>query len=273
MSTPADLAELDRHIAVSRVDDGRWSADLRAAWSVGGGLNGGYLLAVLGNAVRAALPQTPDPLVVSAYFTAAAVAGPAEVSVEVKRTGRSRTTVAAELSQQGSARVSALATYGDLAGLPAQVLTTAQRPAMPPVEECVPSTLAPEEVQAIAPLMSRFEMRFHPEQVGWAVGSPSGEGVLSAWFRLPDREPDAISLLGAVDALPPVTFPLGMPGWAPTLELTAHVRAVPAPGWLLLRHETRNMAGGLFEEDCEVWDAAGRLVAQSRQLALQPRPA
>ena len=71
--------------------------------------------------------------------------------------------------------------------------------------------------------------------------------------------------------LPPVTFDLGMPGWAPTLELTAHVRAHPAPGWLKVRHATRNMAGGMFEEDCEIWDSAGRLVAQSRQLA-SPSP-
>jgi hypothetical protein len=75
-----------------------------------------------------------------------------------------------------------------------------------------------------------------------------------------------------LDALPPVTFGLGMPGWAPTLELTAHVRAEPAPGWMKVRHATRNMAGGMFEEDCEIWDSAGRLVAQSRQLARAPRP-
>ena len=96
--------------------------------------------------------------------------------------------------------------------------------------------------------------------------------MLQAWFRLADeREPDPLALLMTVDALPPVTFDLGMPGWAPTLELTAHVRAHPAPGWLKVRHATRNMAGGMFEEDCEVWDSAGRLVAQSRQLARQPR--
>jgi len=41
---------------------------------------------------------------------------------------------------------------------------------------------------------------------------------------------------------------------------------------LIVRHATRNISGGQFEEDCEVWDATGRLVAQSRQLALLPRP-
>ena len=121
--------------------------------------------------------------------------------------------------------------------------------------------------------MSRFDMRFDAASAGWAVGAPSGRGLIQCWFRLPGREPDPLALLLAVDAMPPVTFDLGLPGWAPTLELTVHVRARPAPGWLRLRHATRNVAGGMFEEDCEVWDSAGRLVAQSRQLARLPRPA
>jgi hypothetical protein len=61
------------------------------------------------------------------------------------------------------------------------------------------------------------------------------------------------------------------PGWVPTLELTVHVRAVPVDGPLRVRVRTQFVHGGLFEEDGEYWDAAGTLVAQSRQLALLPK--
>ncbi|HEY0949240.1 thioesterase family protein [Nocardioides sp.] len=264
--------EFDEQTAVTRRDDATYAADLAPGWSVGGGLNGGYLLAVLGNALRQAFPAKPDPVAVSAYYLSASEAGPAEVSVAVRRDGGSLATAAADLRQGDDVRITALATYGDLGRLGGDVRTTADEPDMPPPDQCVPNTMAPPQMRAVAPLMDRFDMRFHPDHIGWTVGQPSGNGVLSAWFRLADgREPDPISLLLVVDALPPVTFDLGLPGWAPTLELTAHVRARPAPGWLKVRHATRNLAGGMFEEDCEVWDSAGRLVAQSRQLARQPR--
>jgi acyl-CoA thioesterase len=266
------LSEFDRDTGVTAQGPGTYAANLADGWLVGGGVNGGYLLATIGRALRATLPGKPDPLAVSAYYLSASAPGPASVDVDVRREGGSVATAAAELRQGDEVRISALATYGDLDRLASDVRTTAQEPELPDPDRCVSAAFAPEEVRRIAPLMDRFDMRFHPDHVGWAVGRPSGRGELAAWFRLnDDREPDPISLLLAVDALPPVTFDLGMPGWAPTLELTAHVRAKPAPGWLKVRHATRNMAGGMFEEDCEVWDSAGRLVAQARQLARQPR--
>jgi acyl-CoA thioesterase len=267
-------SEYDRHVAVSESGPGEHAAELADGWRVGGGLNGGYLLSVVGSALRAHDAKRPDPVSVSAYYLSAAVAGPATVRTRTVREGRSTAVLAADLEQGGEARISALATYGDLARLPDEVATTARPPVIPPLEQCVSNERAPAELRAVAPLMDRFEMFFDPACAGWTVGEPSGRGVLQAWFRLVDgREPDPISLLTVVDALPPVTFDLGRPGWAPTMELTVHVRAVPAPGWLVVRHETRNVAGGMFEEDCEVWDSAGRLVAQSRQLARVPRPA
>ena len=265
--------ELDAHTAVRPQGDGSYAADLDPGWVVGGGVNGGYLLALMGTALRAAFPRKPDPLAVSAYYLSAAAPGPATVAVDVRREGGSVGTASAELRQGDEVRIAALATYGDLDRLGDDVGTTAEEPDLPPPDECVANTFAPREILELAPMMGRFDMRFHPDHVGWAVGRPSGRGEIAAWFRLVDgREPDPVSLLMVVDALPPVTFDLGLMGWAPTLELTAHVRAKPAPGWLKVRHATRNLAGGMFEEDCEVWDSAGRLVAQSRQLARQPRP-
>ena len=151
--------------------------------------------------------------------------------------------------------------------------TTAPELDLPPLEECVPNTLAPPEIREIAPLLDRFDMRFHPDHVGWAVGKPSGAGELSAWFRLVDgREPDPISLLMVVDALPPVTFDLGHDGLgADPRADRARARPARARAGCRCGTLTRNMAGGMFEEDCEVWDSAGRLVAQSRQLARLPR--
>lgn len=270
---PTRAAEFDRDAAVTAAGDSRWTADLPEGWHVGGGINGGFQLAVIGNAIRAALPAHPDPLAISAYYLSPATPGPAAVDVQVKRTGRTAATVAAELRQGDDVRLTTLATYGDLASLPDEPSPIETAPLqLPPVEECVSNELAPPEFRKIAPLIERFDMYFHPGQVGFLVGEPSGRGELSCWFRLKDdREPDPISLLFAVDALPPVSGDLGRPGWAPTLELSAYVRRRPAPGWLRLVHRTRHVSGGQFEEDCEVWDSADQMVAQSRQLARLPR--
>lgn len=272
--------EYDVAIAVTRTGDGDFTTDLEAGWMVGGGLNGGYLQSVVGNAIRVFLDDTghPDPYTLSSYYISPSRPGPATVRVERIRTGRGTSTVAASLWQEQDGatvqRISALATYGDLAALPQGAEHLGAAPFdLPPVEECVLTSDAPEEWKAFVPMLDRFAMRLDPATAGAFVGAPSGNNFIQGWFKLVDDRPiDPIALLTVVDTLPPVTFELGVPGWAPTLELTTHVRATPEPGWLRIRHETKNFTGGFFEEDCVVWDGAGRLVAQSRQLALQPRP-
>jgi len=46
------------------------------------------------------------------------------------------------------------------------------------------------------------------------------------------------------------------------------VRRRPAPGWVLGQFRTTDLADGRMIEDGWLWDSEGRLVAQSRQLAL-----
>lgn len=220
----------------------------------------------------------PHPLAVSAHYLSAARPGAAVVHVEVLKRGRATTVMAARLLQdhEGEERVRLVvtATYADLTQLSDEVATTAVRPAVPAPEQCIPTSMAPPEMKQMVAMLDRFDLLADPATLAWSWGEPSGQGVIQGLFRLGDGvDMDPLGLLLAVDALPPVSFDLGRPGWAPTLELTVHVRAIPAPGWVQVRHSTRNVAGGYFEEDCEVWDSTGRLVAQSRQLAGMPRAA
>lgn len=271
-------SEFDRGIAMERRAEGVYDGHLDGSWSIGAGINGGLLLAAMANALRQTFADDghPDPISISAYYLSAAKGGPATFTTDVLRRGRTMSTGSVSLVQDNGGqpveRVRALATFGDLAALPDGVHTTALEPDLPDVDQCIGSNLAPGDFKANAPLLDRFDLRLDPDTVGWALGKPTGRGVMRGWLKMADgREPDALSLLLALDALPPVTFDLGLPGWTPTLELTAHLRAAPAPGWLKVVHATRNYAGGLLEEDAEVWDSAGRLVAQSRQLARAPR--
>ncbi|MEU9128123.1 thioesterase family protein [Kitasatospora sp. NPDC048540] len=273
--TTAVRSEFDRGIALTPHpgEPGRHGAELGAGWQIGGGVNGGLLLAVAGHALSLRSPAHPDPVSISGYYLSAARPGPATVSTELIREGRSLSTGTASLVQDGEERLRVLATYGDLAAFGDEVHTSAQPPVMPPPEQCIGVEHAPPSLVEQAALLERFDLRLDPATIGWALGEPSKQGRIQGWFKLADgREPDPLLLLLVADALPPVTFDLGLPGWAPTVELTVHLRAKPAPGWLRVSHATRNLAGGHFEEDAEIWDSTGRLVAQSRQLARAPRP-
>lgn len=265
-------SEFASAIAVERQSDTSFTADIDGDWSVAGAVNGGYLLSVAGLALRNNSAKAPDPLVLSTYYLGPSQGGRAEITTRLIREGRSSATFAVDLSQNTEPKITALATMGNLAALPDDVATTAIPPELPDPDQCINVAEAPGDFIESAPLMKRYDMRLDPETAGFATGRPSGRGLLQGWIRLADgTAPDALSLLAFLDAFPPVMFDLGRFNWAPTMELTAHLRAEPAPGWIRAKLYTRNIAGGMFEEDSELWDSAGRLVAQSRQLARQPR--
>ncbi|MDX3571216.1 thioesterase family protein [Streptomyces sp. ID05-47C] len=271
---PAALgdSEFDRDTAVTLREPGVYDADLSAGWTIFGAVNGGYLLAVLGRALADALPHS-DPFTVTAHYLSASRPGPAVVRTEPVRAGRTLSTGQASLFQYDEEgreveRIRVLASYGDLDALPDDVRTSAKPPAFASIGQCFGPEDGPAPDVDQQPIAERLMLKLDPSTVGWALGQPSGKGEMRAWFGLADgRDADPLSLLLAVDALPPTAFDLGVVGWVPTIELTVHVRCRPAPGPVRVSLTTRNLAGGFLEEDGEVWDSQDRLVAQSRQLA------
>jgi acyl-CoA thioesterase len=244
-------------------DPVRYDAVLDAGWAIGGKPNGGYLLAILARAACQAT-QAPSPLVVSGHFLRAPDPGPAEVVVDVARHGRRVSSARSTLWQGGKPCLDALVSTGALPGESGEVeWSDVPAPELTGVAEC--PTGRPEFFRA--ELLDQIDVRVDPATAPFPT--PTGEPVVRGWFRLLNGElADPFAMLLAVDALPPTVFNLGSVGWAPTVELTVLLRGVPAPGWLKVEARTHSVAGGWFDEEARAWDSTGRLVAQSRQLAL-----
>jgi acyl-CoA thioesterase len=266
MATPFEAAT-----AVIPVADGRYAATIAGGWEISGNANGGYLLAMAARAMADAVGR--PPLSVTAHYLAPGRSGPCEVVVEVLRDGRRMATVEARLIVGGSVVLVALGVFGQqVAGGPDYIGSVP--PDLPPFDECVaalPSVL-------LTGFAERVHSRLHPDDAGFRAGRPSGRPELRGWFALADTRRDEFQfdelvLLLAADSFAPVCFQVpGVPlGWAPTLELTVHVRRRPQPGVLRCRFSTRFLQDGMFEESGELWDSADNLVAESFQLALTPR--
>ena len=59
----------------------------------------------------------------------------------------------------------------------------------------------------------------------------------------------------------------GSLGWVPTLALTCNIRQLPHTNSLFIDGLAKDISNGYFEQDCNIWDMDGNLVATSRQLA------
>jgi Thioesterase-like superfamily len=273
------MTVFDTATAISRRGDGRYAMwpDPRFAVVAAGGttppaVNGGVLIATVLRAVLDSSPH-PFPVATSTHFLRVAALAPAQVEVTWLKRGRTAATARAALSQDCQPVLEVTVTTGALPDNPAggaELSWTGAPPVLPPIEECIdlgpwPGTTGPDGSEGYA---GQVQMLLDPAVTGWRHGDPAGLPEMRGYFRLREnRAPDAYLLALAVDAFPPVVFGLGATGWSPTVELTWYMRGLPAPGPLRVATRGRHVSGGWFDEEAEVWDAAGVLVAQSRQLA------
>lgn len=252
--------------------DGKWKGELVQGWDIFGITNGGYVMAMT---TRAMEVESGGRTLISASgsYVNPATPGHVDLDVQVLKEGRSLSTLRTTVSRDGTDLAYFTGVYED-AGRPKHEgdVILASPPELPEPDACVLAVPA-DDAPIPPPFTGMVEMRAAPEDLETIGVGGSGPLRSRGWFRLKgDESLDAHAVVLATDAFPPTIFfsDLGV-GWTPTVELTVQVRDPHPTGWLACQFTTRFVTDGLLEEDGELWDQSGNLVALSRQLALVPR--
>lgn len=259
------------------VDDrpGEFDGNLNEHWTIGPKVHGGVMVALCAKAARESYresgpggPETAAPVAVSANFLSAPDPGPVRVVTTMRKRGRRIGLMDVELVSSGRACVHAVVTLGD-----------PEHDAVPLMSDNpVTALMSPEppaDVEPIGPGHPGAEINniargavIHPVVVESVA--PDQAPVFMTWVR-PRQEPvDELFALMCSDISLPVSYAVGRRGWAPTVQLTAYLRGLPADGWLRVVCTATQIGQDWFDEDHTVVDSAGRIIVQSRQLALVP---
>lgn len=269
MANSRFATRFDQDTSVSEVGEDTFTGVIVPGWSTGRGPNGGYIAACI---LRALTERVADPLRRVRSFTVHYLAPPStepfRVQTTVEKTGRSATFISAQMIQDDRLVAKAMAAF--ITPQPGPDFQDVEAPKVAPPEECPPLG---GEVEHLVEMRSQFKARF---ATGYQPFSESPTAETGGWMRLVENRPtDSFALVVYTDGWLPAVYSK-LPGRyaAPTVDLSVHFRATDDPlpiaddAYCLVRFSTRMASGGFIEEDGEVFTADGRLVAQSRQLAI-----
>lgn len=249
--------------------DHGFDGNLNEHWTIGPKIHGGVMLALCAKAAREAYAHPAfEPVAVSADFLSAPDPGPVQLRTTVRKRGRRIGLVDVELDQGERTCVRAVVTLGDPEHLVEPLLTA--NPVTPLMSPEPPPGVEPigpgHQAAAINNLARGCDIRPELDETYTEAGAP----VFKIWVRPKDGPVDVLFALMCGDISVPVCYAVNRRGWAPTVQLTAYLRGMPADGWLRVVCTTAQIGQDWFDEDHTVVDRTGRIVVQTRQLALVP---
>lgn len=256
-----------------------FDGELNEHWTIGPKVHGGAMLALCAKAARTALctgaEGSPafggEPIAVSGSFLWAPDPGPLRLVTTIRKRGRRVSLVDVELNQGDRTAVQAVMTLADPEHDVAPLLSV--NPVIPLMTPDPPAGLDPigpgHPMADIVHLARGCDIR--PSLTTMAPRADGGPPVIEYWVRPKHGSPDVLFALLCGDLSAPVTLGVNRSGWAPTVQLTAYLRGLPADGWLRVIATTMQIGQDWFDEDHVVVDCEGRIIVQSRQLALVPQ--
>lgn len=248
-----------------RIGQDVFVAEVSERWNVLRGPNGGYLAALLLATMQRRLGDAARrPRVLSLQYPKVPSAGPVEIHTQLTRSGRSMSWLSAELWQNDELCVAARAAFS--AQWPSIEYNLVQPPVLPADAQTAPT------LEGLPP----FALHYHYRSLFATPMASQGHDAVGGYIRLREPEPYSAPLMAALaDAWFPSTFAHDRrPSMAATLDLTVHFRDYEAleqlepSAEILSVFRSRLATEGFFEEDGELWSPSGKLLVQSRQLAI-----
>jgi hypothetical protein len=276
-------------MALTPAGDGHYDGELNEHWTIGPRgsgpkVHGGAMLALCAKAARLVHGEdTVWPVAISGNYLWAPDPGPMRVSTTVRKRGRRVSLIDVELRQrvrttdersreEERVAVRAAVTMGEPEHhVPPLLSVNPVVPLMPPEPPPGLEPIGPgHPMAAVVNLAHGCDIR--PSLTTLEPRADGGPPVIEYWVRPKGVAPDPLFALLCGDVSAPVTFGVNRFGWAPTVQLTAFLRTLPADGWLRIVCTTVQIGQDWFDEDHIVVDCEGHIVVQSRQLAMVPPP-
>jgi acyl-CoA thioesterase len=259
-------------LSLTKVSEKIFAFTPDSRYFVGNTPHGGYLMAIMNKALSSVMPH-PSAINSNVYYLERTEPAETEIHVEILRTSKGSTMGQAKLIQDGKIRCLFSGLYSDFTYMKGYSGLGTPLPS-------IMHSVAEEEYKVMSydilkpgstpSFIQQLELSVHPQHAWWdrEIASGESEARCSGYLELIGGPADEFVLSYLSDILPPVVQnKYGSLGWVPTLTLTTNIRQLPTTNKLFIDGLAKDISNGYFEQDCNIWDMNGNLVATSRQLA------
>jgi len=260
-------------LKLENIDDTVFLVNPNTNYFVGNTPHGGYLMAVMHKALTSILPHS-TAISSSVQYLDRIDAKPFHLEVEIFKTSRGSSSGIVKLKQDDKICTTFTGTCSDFEYM--KGFDDLQKPLPAIFHEKDKNDYVKMNYDKISKgftpaFIQQLECLIHPDHAWWNrdthTDNKNNDARCSAFLEMEGGIPDQFCLSFYSDILPPVVSnKYGPLGWIPTITLTTHIRQLPQTSEVYADFLASDLNKGYFEQDCDIWDLNGNLVASSRQL-------
>lgn len=265
------MTRFDQDINVTPTSSGQYRVLISETWNVNVGPNGGYIGAIILNGMLNEIGHDQQTRSITFHFLSPSVPGDASLQIQIRKKGRTLSTVSATLAQGERTIAIAIATFAP--SREAIEFQDVEMPTIAPPDQISADRQMNFKIQGHVPFRDHYDQLLGIGPVPPETGSFAHVG---GWTRFKEhRVFDDLAIVAISDSWYPglMIKDLPYPMHAPTIDHTVHIMTplpptVSSDDFVLVEFRTEVAQDGYLIENGLIWSPDGTLLAQSRQLAI-----